>query len=760
MLLGKLGVLLTADAAGLKKEMDKASASLDKVGREAKKVGREAAQMGAAISGLGGLLVREAAKYDRQVAGAVKNMQGAYAGLAVELGRALVPAVNRLAAFLDRLTAAWRSLSDEQRKGIVDAAEMAVKLLAVVAIGGKLVSMGAGIASFALSFAPMLPVLFGIAVALGAVVTLIGALAELQDGVPGLGEGFQKVATGVMEFAKSVPNFVKYVLAFTVDATQNMINWLLEGFAKVLDAVGMSGGILRAVKLPTFGDLLGPKEGGAASQAIVKSFDRGASIVGDVLEKRFGKIAGLLSGAPGSRPTAIDARDKDAKDVEEWARKVNEKELRFRNAFADKLAAAAEKERKTRLQIEAGLQKTMERFASKLDDQAMSAEADWDSLGKDFFGRIGQWFAETTREFDRLPVAQYVAGLGQSLLSKMGPTGAALGGAIQGGMTAGPWGAIAGAALELLTQAKGFLDFMKVVNASTQELADALGSFLVPVQTFAGGMHYLGGVLNRVLVPVMEALGDVFADLGGFLILIADTVEPLVPVAKVLAGLFNTGLRPALELLFWSIKPVVMSMLFVGRLLSDMGRTIFGAMSSLAWELGQLAEGISAGLAKQFYDIAADIDARFTGPLRASSESMAAKLAEVESMTLAEARAKAENTAQTILNTEKAKEFAEQLTNVPAGFKVAAARYAAQDAGKLNMGDANGLDLGTGTGGLGGTPQRGGSSGGGSVGAVTTPRPEAGAITINGDLVVQGDLDTLKRQLKQVAFFKTGTPVL
>jgi tape measure domain-containing protein len=137
-----------------------------------------------------------------------------------------------------------------------------------------------------------------------------------------------------------------------------------------------------------------------------------------------------------------------------------------------------------------------------------------------YFGMLGDKAKELAAEFSKAK-KEFFQGLGNQLLSKAPIANSVIQGATQGAQF-GPWGAIAGALVPLITSSKTFQTLMDNINPLLQALADAVGKILEPIlplvtvisTVLSPVFTVLGTILSSVLMPVMEALFPVFKFLG------------------------------------------------------------------------------------------------------------------------------------------------------------------------------------------------------------------------------------------------------
>lgn len=164
--------------------------------------------------------------------------------------------------------------------------------------------------------------------------------------------------------------------------------------------------------------------------------------------------------------------------------------------------------------------------------------------------------ANALAEMDRAAAA--VPGkLGGMLLSGAGPTTSAMIQGAEAGSAAGPWGAIIGAGVGLLTQSDAFKTALEKVEASLQALANSVGKLLEPLMPLLdvmGAMDAGVGALLEALSPIVEFIArplfDVLKAFGIATLTLIQFIGGIVDgIAKVFGGegLDLRGVDAALE---------------------------------------------------------------------------------------------------------------------------------------------------------------------------------------------------------------------
>jgi hypothetical protein len=266
---------------------------------------------------------------------------------------------------------------------------------------------------------------------------------------------------------------------------------------------------------------------------------------------------------------------------------------------------------------------------------------------------------------------------------------------------AGPAGAMAkslasgdfiGAITALVASSSQFTRLMNSLNGILKIAADVVGTVLDP---FNDLITKIGGFLT----PILQAMTPLFTGLASAVVPIAVVLQVLTPALAALAPIIKAFLSVvvlpfnALAYAAGILQPVITGVawafLKVAEGISWVWNGIVGAVQSIINGLGDIADLV--GLGGPIHDVAnalnslkvdmggvqnMESDLLHPGGLEMPSAGVAypkSDPAELKSAVTANTVATTENTAAT-------KQVAEAITNLPAGFKVQAARYNSQDA--------------------------------------------------------------------------------
>jgi len=209
-------------------------------------------------------------------------------------------------------------------------------------------------------------------------------------------------------------------------------------------------------------------------------------------------------------------------------------------------------------------------------------------------------------------------------------------------------------------------------------LFDYLMDVMMPLADSFAGAGSMSNVLFQGFKLVAIAIGIMMLAIGAFVTVLLNTMSTVFgsPFAQFMGDLmevFATQFLLGLELFIDGLAEIVRQLGFTG-------------LASQLEEAGTAAGDASRNLVPEFDDLNDDIVAGLQG-MMPDMDAMTAAFQELLNLTEEEARARAEALADE--KKKQDKEFGEQLTNVPSGFKVNLARFKAMDAeggGAIAMG--------------------------------------------------------------------------
>lgn len=308
MNLGRLILRLTANVSEFERNTDRAVQAVEKVSKKIKKLGNEAGQMGAAIGAAMIAAANHAAKFDRTSANAVNHLKGQFDALAVEVGRTVAPALNRMADAVGNITRFIRALDPETKRQIVAMAEWAVKIGVVTFVVGKVAGVVENLAegiSLAFDVGLINPFLLKLIAVLGVAMALKVALDKTR--VPSAGELQPKARGGTASEWERFATFLKIKMGMVADPKGVEKNWDLfkpPGESR-LDGIGKAVADALGPQVKDIIDAISGASGGsvAAPHALI---DVGANSIQRARERsfsarqmdRFGSAGGLANLSP------------------------------------------------------------------------------------------------------------------------------------------------------------------------------------------------------------------------------------------------------------------------------------------------------------------------------------------------------------------------------------------------------------------------------------------------------------------------------
>lgn len=558
--------------------MDAAAQSVERAGKKMSEFGGKLAGVGAAITGFGGLMVREGAKYDRDVAGAVKQLQGAYGALGVEISRALLPAVRELAQFVSDLVTAWREMNPQVKDSIVHFGSLGAALLVIGGSTAKIAGLVMQFGALAVSAAPVLVTVGGIVIAVSLLYT------AWKKNFGGMQTASKSLFASLREWAGQIPRWFDQAFQFSKKpllAFMRGLEWSMRKLGKLMGFDTGPGSLtdtLReaadAFEKASLGDMFeGALDGLKESAEVIGDSlkENGAEFL-EMLKKGMLKIAGLTKfgggGMVSAGPLLADQEKAAAKaHAERW------KELQRIQSQSHKAAVRA---------ITEGTKQYDDELRTRLEARQALAK----SLTADKLGQRG---------------------------------GAVLQGATQGAQAGGVWGAVIGAVAALLSQTQAF-------SSLIQQIEDGLG--------------FIVDALEPLLAP-MVVVGQLANDLLG-------AFGPLVDAFKLIGH----------------------AALFMTKGILEVNELILTGMRDIANALGL------SGVAEY-------INVNLLTPV--SKAAMSAQSA-MDKLAASGTKAATANNAAANAGAAMVKSWAEELTNVPTGYKVSAARYGAADLGGTSGG--------------------------------------------------------------------------
>ena len=257
-----------------------------------------------------------------------------------------------------------------------------------------------------------------------------------------------------------------------------------------------------------------------------------------------------------------------------------------------------------------------------------------------------------------------VKALSDKVLGGAGAVGGLVQSGMQGMQMGGPMAAAAMVGLDLLMMSEQFGQLIEKAGEAIQMIADVLGVIFVPMLTNLGGAILLVTSVLELIQPLLEILGEAFTFMAPFLVILATVFSALAPVFQTLGMILQplmSLLEMAFGLLFNVIKFWAMGILWVVWAIQKAWNWIVEALAGLleTFRLNKAAESLR--------EMTTDVDATRESIQELADLTWEAAMAQAEAAGAIEDLGDAANAAT------------EALLNVPRGFRVARARWAAQD---------------------------------------------------------------------------------
>jgi len=618
----------------------------------------------------------------------------------------------------------------------------------------------------------------GLAVALdyvtmlaSAFLPMVAAIGEFADGLLGLvtgsydaGTAFEKMTMGIIwtmvATAAAVGQIVGGLVASVADALAGLLD-VTPGMGGIAGTLKSAGADIRSEMSSFANNLMYDIAGGTinmeaeanAAAGSVAEFsmitDAAATSTTDYANALDG-LVGVLSGAQGK---ASKAKTEKAAKVKEY------------DPFSDTAAAFGMTGDELSNRIEELLPKPTK--AVEYDPLADTAAA---------FGMTVEEFTARTEELDKATkdrieaekdaidaMKAFRAAMTDKLLGGLGKLQETINSAVSGFQSGGVWGALIAVLVELLVSSETMANISKTLDDVFGQISDAFGQLLVGVHLVVGNMLLLVAQLVNGLAPLFEFVSDIFAGIAPLLIVLgvvvgtfADLLSVILAPLEGVMGILSLVFEGLFLLLKGVAQVIMVAMLGIQQIWN-------GILDALIWVLG--------GLSKIFGGLD-EVIAKMEG-MKADTDATSAALNDLSNMTYDAAMAQAEQNVTVQETTESLNAMNAALVNVPSGYKVALARFAAMSEGRWGSSMIADLQIPA--------MASGGVTLGPTLALVGERGPEAvipldrlsefgggggrgAAIVITGDVYVSADdPETFMNQLERVAakrnFQRTGSTI-
>lgn len=651
--LGTLFVKLSADPSEL---MGKLEASANKVKAFAQgfdKAAKEVGKVGLALTAIGAASIRTAAQFDSGVKKATDDLSNTYNNLATEIGRMLIPAIQAINKGLTIVFNVVKNMSPEMKGFVGTFGALAVGMMTSAPLLGKMVTGFSGMYS---AVARLIPLLAGLS---APVLIFIAVIAAVVAAIPLLWQAWQDNVGGIQEITGKVVDFVMKAWEWLVDKLGPVFSFLGEAWNEWIKFAyqtfkTFAGGVLqgfneisKAIGGPDFQKEINAFWGfmDATFSDGYKSLIPMAKSVFDqtftYAKKAYSNFGAMLKEKVGSAfKDVMKLGDMAAPKLQALA-DINKQSTQ---AAIERLRAEEE-----RLDLLDEEQRKMEKISQSAWDAYTAEQKRMGIVATGAQGRVGgvsgAVMSDAARQQNEAAIAreerkpQEIQNIGMQALGSLGE----LGGVVTTfantlASTGDPMIAAIAALVAILPKLKGF----DVVLAAADEV---FGSLIT--------------TLGDSLMPLFVALAIVFKSLAKMIELFMAVLGPVINiifkvVATVIGGVMIAGaaiVRGVMWAVAWILDAIVN---VVGFLLGDAADTLRNTANSIRNnmpdpnEIGRMIEDMW----KDNY-----------GPDVSNQFQAGIKPVEISANKTADALDK----------------LTESLTNAPAGFKVAAARFQAQE---------------------------------------------------------------------------------
>jgi hypothetical protein len=687
---GSLYVSLTAKTGSFVAELGKAVKSVEKTAAQIKRATREIGELGVRMGAAVGGAIALAANYDPSVGLRLDELKRGFVSLAIQVARLAIPAMEALSQALRGIVGWFQSLSPEARSAL----STVIKVGGEFAVAAMLVSRLAGAVEGLMKLFELLALggagaLLPFIAAAGAVWVLSAALREAFSEIFGT-----ELTTSIQSFWNSFASAAKK--AYEVVATWS------AGF---FEAISKS---MSAIKNRVFDQIDQELSGYQRFGAMILKMTGGRDVDfggGITIQKLMGTLqdfrnlakeansddawSKFLEGLKNTTTKTTERMKGDVTSLIETFKKLLGIAGKSGSFVGDQLTSYQKS-----LGIKAGLGDEWPEMSTKsflgrpglISANASDIATSLGGLSGPQGKRLGSMatssggldaYQHMTAQNDAQAAAalQAMDSLIQRFAGKLGKLGDVLGVAQQGFSAGGVWGALLAVLGDLFSESSGFQNVIKLVDYGFKMISEVLGKLMKPLTDASAGANGILSVFLDVLGPIFDTMVDAiqtsvplfqgFADLMSIFKPVIDWVMKAVySVIKPLTD-FGTLLTQGL---FYSIKYSAEGILWAA----------FGVVKAWDWVVGALQTVLNAlgdvPLLGGLHDFADSLEGS-----KLSVDGIRGAISSLEAVTWDSASAQAANAAATQLATDKTAALSEALTNVPNGFKVAAARFAAMD---------------------------------------------------------------------------------
>ncbi|TQF16122.1 hypothetical protein FJV41_10045 [Myxococcus llanfairpwllgwyngyllgogerychwyrndrobwllllantysiliogogogochensis] len=569
-------------------------------------------------------------------------------------------------------------------------------------------SVKGSLSRLALSFGTLLVPLAAVAAALAGVVLLAGAVyAAWADSSTGLADFFRGLGEKLGQLAARIVDAYARAFAALGDflgrAAASMLERvaaLVRGVSRLLEPVARAAGFSQladtfaAVSTLTGQQLLDTLGQGAQllwTGARETAEAVGSAVAGAGRTLAEGAAYGLNSSAAGAKRLGTDIAR--AINLEHFTEAIQALVAQLTGVASTGKARIRQPTDKAALESSAREEAARARELAKLQEQAAeeshrefvaSVRAE-EAAGAAAFREVRRESealadaAKATMESARAAMESAREGIVNRLLGGLGQLGDLINAGLQGFQAGGAYGAIIAVVSELLMQSEGFKGVIEATNGIIQQVADALGTLLEPLQPLLGAISLVIDGFFSALTPVFEMMGNAIKPLAPLIALVGQLLEGLAPLFEQMGKFFvmlmdplGQLVGPVMKALFGVLKFVATVILAVARAIGWVWNLIVGAVQKVIHALSSLISWTGFDGLARF--------ARSLDGLRVDTDAMRASQDALEGTTWESAMARAEETARVREHTQAVSRATEALTNVPSAWKRALRTFESENA--------------------------------------------------------------------------------
>jgi hypothetical protein len=699
--LGSLNVLLTADTSPLLRGVQQAVKVTKKFADQVKQATGELGQMGVRMTAVFAGAIAVASKYDKAVSDQADRTKNLFAGVAVEVARTVLPALKRFNEIVAESLGWFQALDPAVKASVSHWAVLSVEVLAVAAAVSKLAGMVSGVAGLVGAFLPLAATLLPVVVALGAIWV---ASAVLRDA---LGKDFSQIVDWVEALWHDFVEFARPAFKWVADAAGRLVgvfgtvlktihHAIVEVFKKMVDGIAwlfeklghpIDGLREFLTDFANWSDDLVSNNGLAQmfDDAVEKSKVLSKTLKGDVRTWTAWTQSMLPDFSKGKAPKLPDDPNKYAFSE---APKVDHSKT-----FTDLVFDNESEVMRAVRSVQEGFEKIRKDGEKTARDIGRAFEKSFRGLerggglnmarafnGRDFRGEIGslqKQIGETAGDqsltaderslkmeglkaaVERISteagdVADAFGNVIGGVLNKMGKMGQLVN-TVMSASAGGPWAMLIAAVGELVMGSKQAASLINMLNDGFDMISNLIGEFIQPLLAFSGAGNLVLKEFVNFLTPIIKSLGESIQNFTPMLMAVGQSVKvmgfvlaPLIAAIEGINHLVSGALGFVLHLFYDAMRGFSHGILWLINEFGQAWNTIVTALgrANLAINLDGVAEAMSELRNATWDNVMAQADAASAGAQAAAAISA----------------------------------VAESMTNVPAGFKIAAARYNAMDA--------------------------------------------------------------------------------